>query len=139
MLAMQKMEQLRALSWGVAPDQPGVAVSDTTTDLGQDPPSAGGPGLSPSPAGTIERNTPGWVDYLDSAGQWAGTGASAPARAVYIRRWSVAAWPGDPGNTLVFQVLVTHVAAADGRPLTGPRVRQSTDALLAGVKTRQVQ
>ena len=43
-------------------------------------------------------------------GAWVGTGATPPATAVYIRRWSIQPLPTNPNNTLVIQVLVTPVA-----------------------------
>ena len=44
-LAIQKLEALRSLTWGLAPG--GLAVSDTFTDLSVDPATASGPGLGP--------------------------------------------------------------------------------------------
>ena len=69
-LATQKMEQLRGLTWGF--DQTsalGLPASDTTTNLSTDPPSSGGQGLNPSPASTLDTNTPGYVDYHRRRGQ----------------------------------------------------------------------
>jgi hypothetical protein len=94
------MEQLRGLAWG--------AHSDVVTDLSTDPPTLSGPGLQGSPAGSLEANTPPYVDHLTDEGIWAGNGASPPPEAVYTRRWSVRALDSDPGHTLVFNVLVTR-------------------------------
>src|SRR5262249_52136198 len=113
MLAQQKMEQLRALTWGF--DTVGLPVSDFSTDTPAVGPLAGcttsgtgaGPGLSPSPAGTLGQNTDGWVDYLDLNGCDLGGGGSAPTGTTYIRRWSVEPLPTNPNNTLILQVLVT--------------------------------
>src|SRR5437870_3172963 len=51
-LAQQKMEQLRGLTWGF--DIQGLPTSDTSTDLTVVPEKpTGGTGLSPSPGGTL--------------------------------------------------------------------------------------
>jgi prepilin-type N-terminal cleavage/methylation domain-containing protein len=137
-LAEQKMEQLRSLTWGFDTSGENLPVTDTTTDLSQTPATADGAGLNPSPSGALDANTAGYVDYLDKRGQWVGTGATPPATAVYIRRWSIQPLPTNPNNTLVLQVLVTTVMrearlTADG----GPRRRYPDDALIATVKTRK--
>lgn len=63
-LAQQKMEQLRSLTWGF--DAIGLPLTDTTTDTTVVPErDAGGTGLSLSPADALGRNTDGYVDYLD--------------------------------------------------------------------------
>jgi hypothetical protein len=138
-LAEQKMEQLRALTWGFDTEGQNLPVSDTTTDLSQSPPTNSGGGLNPSPAGTLDANTAGYVDYLDGRGAWVGTGTTPPAAAVFIRRWSIRPLPTNPNNTLVMQVLVTSVkreAQLDGGA-PSPRPRYGDDALIATVKTRK--
>jgi hypothetical protein len=115
-LAAQKMEQLRSLAFGHAlAGTPPVSIpsGDTSTDLATEPPTDAGPGLQPSPAGSLAANTPFYVDYLDASGKWAGTGSSIPQGAVYTRRWAVQPLPADPENVLVLQVLVT-TAWGDG-------------------------
>lgn len=137
-LAAQKMEQLRALTWGFDDDAQGLPVSDTTSNLSNEPFTSDGGGLNPSPVNSLDANTPGYVDYLDGRGQWVGTGATPPPAAVFIRRWSIRPVPTNPNNTLVLQVLVTTVQretqVAAG---PGPRRRQPDDALIATVKTRK--
>jgi prepilin-type N-terminal cleavage/methylation domain-containing protein len=104
-LAAQKVEQLRSLARGMSPD--GTSVDDVESDVAEWPnrPS-GGAGLAVSPPGTLADNTPGYVDYLDEAGRWVGSGGSPPGRAVFARRWSIepaaAALPG----ALVLRVAV---------------------------------
>lgn len=115
-LAVQKMELLQSLAWHVATD--GSAVSDETTDASHDPPRPGGPGLTESPAGTLERNTPQYVDYLDPHGRWCGTGASAPPAAAFVRRWAIEPFPGDERDTIRVIVAVepiAHAATSGGR------------------------
>lgn len=110
MLAAQKMEQLRSLAWRHAwSGTPAVRVrlSDVSTDLSRDPPTDDGPGLLPSPPGTLDSNVPFYVDYLDASGTWAGRGSSPPAAAVYVRRWAVHPLVSEPDDVLVLQVLVT--------------------------------
>lgn len=109
-LAAQKMEQLRSLAWRHAwSGTPAVRVrlSDVSTDLSSDPPTGDGPGLLPSPPGTLDSNVPFYVDYLDAAGTWAGRGALPPAGAVYLRRWAVHPLVSEPDDVLVLEVLVT--------------------------------
>jgi type II secretory pathway pseudopilin PulG len=137
-LAGQKMEQLRSLTWGFDSSGRSLPVSDTTTDLTVTPPTNAGTGLNPSPANSLDVNTPGFVDYLDVRGEWLGTGPTPTAGAKFIRRWSVQPLPTNPNNTLVLQVLVTTVqreAALDHRP--SPRPRYGDDALIATVRTRK--
>ena len=138
-LAAEKMEQLRGLTWGYDTTGLGLPLSDTTTDLCQDPPTNTGSGLNPSPSGTMLTNTAGFVDYLDQYGLWVGTGSTPPAGAVYIRRWSIEPLPTNPNNTLIFQVMVTTVAteAATDRTVQTQRWRLTNDAWIVGVKTRK--
>jgi prepilin-type N-terminal cleavage/methylation domain-containing protein len=136
LLAAERMEQLRALTWGVD-SATGLPVSDVTTELGRSPPDSGGNGLSPSPPGSLESNTPGYVDYLDGAGRWIGTGAAPPAAATYIRRWHIEPLSSDP-DTLVIRVLVTSVVR--DASTVGPgqrRTRRAGEALLVTLKTRK--
>jgi len=131
-LADQKMEQLRGLLWGF--DLTGLPVSDLSSDVSVVPAaSTGGAGLNPSPAGTLNNNVPGYVDYIDTYGTWVGTGTAPPVGTAYVRRWSVEPMPTNPNNTLVLQVLVSRVRppTALGQP------RQPDEARLVSVKTRK--
>ena len=141
LLATQKMEQLRGLSWGFDTSGMGLPLSDTTTDLTVDPPTNGGTGLNPSPGGTLQANTAGFADFLDQYGNWVGTGSTPPPTAVYIRRWSIEPLPTNPNNTLVFQVLVTKVVTEQLRAAGagGTRWRLHDDAWVVTVKTRKSQ
>jgi prepilin-type N-terminal cleavage/methylation domain-containing protein len=139
-LASQKLEQLRSLTWGFDESGTGLPVSDLTTNLGQEPPTNNGAGLNPSPPGTLNQNIAGYVDYLDGRGQWVGTGVTPPATAVFIRRWSVEPLPTNPNNTLVLQVLVTTVTReSEVSGVPGPRRRMADDALIVSVKTRKAR
>jgi prepilin-type N-terminal cleavage/methylation domain-containing protein len=128
LLAAQKMEQLRALTWGF--DAAGNRSSDTTTDITIFPPRPNqGVGLSPSPPGALRQNTSGYCDYLDANGRWVGAGAFAPPTAVFARRWSVEPLPASP-DSLVLQVIVArHRAGTTERLLPD-------EARLVTVKTR---
>ena len=128
-LARQKIEQLRALEWGIGLD--GLPVSDTTTDTAFVPPRSGGTGLSPSPANALTASTPGFVDYADQSGDTLGGGAEAAAGAVYTRRWSIDRLPASP-DTLVIQVRVTRSVA----PGTAAN-RVADEARLIAVRTRR--
>jgi len=136
--AEQKMEQLRSMTWGFDTQGQGLPVSDTTSNLAVNPPAQNGSGLNPSPADSLERNTPGFVDFLDAGGNWVGTGSQVPRTAVYIRRWSIQPVPTNPNNTLVLQVLVTPVSNEQGRVASQyTRTRMPGDALIVTVKTRK--
>lgn len=137
-MAEQKLEQLRGLTWGFDLTGQGLPVSDTTTNLTVSPPAHDGSGLNPSPIDSLEQNTAGFVDFLDGGGNWVGTGSTAPASAVYIRRWSIQPLPTNPNNTLVIQVLVTPVTNEQARVQSQfTRTRMAGDALLISVKTRK--
>ncbi len=135
MLASQKLEQLRALTWAV--DAGGLPLGDGTTNLAVEPHTTGGPGLSISPSNVLDVSTAGYVDYLSFRGEWVGTGATPPATARYIRRWSVRPLPEDPGNTLILQVLVTTVGR--DRQAHGPRRRLAGDALVTTIVSRKAR
>ena len=117
-IAAAKLEQLRSLEWRFALDHTGVltARTDLTSDLSVEPVATGGPGLSESPAGTLDTNRPPYVDYLDRHGQRIGTGASPPRDAVYVRRWAVHRLSADPDRVLSLQVLVATVLREQQRP-----------------------
>ncbi|HSC30001.1 MAG TPA: prepilin-type N-terminal cleavage/methylation domain-containing protein [Vicinamibacterales bacterium] len=137
-LAEQKMEQIRSLTWGFDLDGMGLPVSDTSSNLAVYPPGKNGSGLNPSPTDSLERNVAGFVDFLDANGAWVGTGAVPPPAAVFIRRWSILPLPTNPNNTLVIQVLVTSIANEHRRSQTSEgRFRMPGDALLISVKTRK--
>ena len=142
-LAEQKMEQLHAVAWATESD--GSPVSDFTSNLaaftatGACAGAATGAavGLTPSPAGALEGNIDGYVDYVDAQGCGLGGGVVPPPGSVYVRRWSIA--PSDAGpDTLLLRVLVTDRGlrqittggAADGL--------QPGEAMLAGVKRRRI-
>jgi hypothetical protein len=130
-LAAQKLEQLRALAW--TRDVSGQPQSDRDTDTTVLPHApTGGSGLSASPGGVLDRNTPGYVDHLDAVGAVVGQGAQAPPDAVYTRRWSIDALPGTPDQSLRIEVFVT----VGGLP-AGVGGRLSGQARLLTVKTRK--
>jgi prepilin-type N-terminal cleavage/methylation domain-containing protein len=134
-LAQQKMEQLRGLTWGF--DTIGLPISDTDSDTTVSPSlPAGGSGLTPSPQGTLRANTVGYVDYLDDQGVSLGGGANPPNNTIYIRRWSVEPLPTNPNNTLILQVLVTRLNTRGGDNSTEVR-RMPDEARLVSVKTRK--
>ncbi len=139
-MAEQKLEQLRGLTWGFDLTGQGLPLSDTTTNLTVTPPTHDGSGLNPSPSEALEENTEGFVDFLDGAGRWVGTGSTPPGSAVYIRRWSIQPLPTNPNNTLVIQVLVTPVTNELARVESAfTRTRMAGDALLVTVRTRKAQ
>jgi prepilin-type N-terminal cleavage/methylation domain-containing protein len=137
-LAEQKIEELRSLMWGFDADGLGLPLSDTTTNLTVYPHTSNGTGLNPTPAGSLEENTAGCVDFLDARGAWVGTGTTPPAGAVYVRRWAIQPLPTNPNNTLILQVLVTPVTTEALRTRSADgRTRQPGDSLIVTVKTRK--
>ena len=126
MLAAEKIEQLRSLAWThTTTADPAISISssDFTSDLSTNPATDTGPGLLPSPPGTLNANVPYYVDYLDGAGRTVG-GGSPPAAAVFIRRWSVRRLTSDPDNILILSVVVT--TRAPGATLAADAVRLVT-------------
>ncbi len=138
-LASGKMEQLRSLAWRVELDAAGGLVkhTDVTSNVSVDPAVAGGPGLRESPAGTLDRSTPAYVDYLDRVGRHVGSGASPPATAVYIRRWAVQHLPEDPDGVVVLQVLVVTVHRERTRSAFVPHGWNGEDVLLTTMMARR--
>jgi len=136
-LAQQKVEELRALTWGF--DLQGLPISDTTSDTAVSPEQPnGGSGLAPSPKTALNENTPGYVDYIDQFGNKLGGGAQPPANAIYMRRWSIEPLPTNPNNTLIIQVLVTRNRDR-GAANDGAVNRLPDEARLITVKTRKAQ
>jgi hypothetical protein len=134
-LALQKMEQLRALTWAF--DTLGQPISDTASDTAApiETPTDG-TGLSPSPADTLVSNTDGWVDYLDESGNSLGGGRALPPGAVYVRRWAVEPLPSNPADTIVIHVRVTtRVGREANAHASGARLPD--EARLISVKTRK--
>jgi len=136
-LASQKMEQLRGLTYGF--DVLGLPITDTTTDTGVSPEApTGGTGLAPSPSNTLQQSTDGYVDYVDANGITLGGGTVVPTNTAYIRRWFVEPLPTNPNNTLIIQVLVTR-SRNRGAADVGSVARAPEEARLITVKTRKAQ
>jgi hypothetical protein len=137
-LAEQKVEQLRGLSWGF--DNVGLSVTDTSSDTAAPVETpTGGTGLSASPAGTLIRNTDGWVDYVDRLGNVLRGGSSPLPKTAYIRRWAIEPLATDPDNTVVIHVLVTTRLDGGSAGVAGTAVRRPDDVRLVSVKTRKAQ
>lgn len=113
-LALERMEQLRSLAWGYEAD--GMPREDLWTDVAAGGAAAAtGHGLSLSPPGSLESDTPGFVDYLDGRGQ--PLDPASESSAAFVRRWLVAACPDDPSGALILRVLVIR---REGRALGAP-------------------
>lgn len=108
--AQERLEQLRALAWGYGSGHAVLASQDEDTDLSGAVPAPGGRGLAPAPAGALDADTSGYVDYLGPAGQWIAAGTSPPAGTRFIRRWSIAR-PADRPDLVVLRVRVIDVLA----------------------------
>lgn len=134
-LAQQKMEQLRGLTWGF--DAQGLPVTDTTTDMTAVPEIAGGGrGLSLSPEHSLATNTEGYCDFVDNFGRPLGGGTTPPAGTAYTRRWSIEELPANP-NTIVLQVLVRRAGRPNGANASKTAARAPAEARLVSVKTRK--
>lgn len=137
-LAEQKVEQLRGLSWGF--DSVGLSVTDTSSDTAAPVETpTGGTGLSASPAGTLIRNTDGFVDYIDRLGNVLGGGSSPLPKTAYIRRWAIEPLATNPDNTVVIHVLVTTRLDTGSADVAGAAVRRPDEVRLVSVKTRKAQ
>ena len=135
-LAAQKMEQLRGLTWGF--DILGLPISDSSTNTARPVEAAtGGTGLAPSPSNTLTTNVDGYVDYIDQFGNIIGGGPTVPAKTMFIRRWSVEPLPVNPNNTLILQVLVTKRLDRGVADTVGSVQRLRDEARLMTVKTRK--
>jgi len=137
-LAEQKLEELRSLTWGF--DGDGLPISDTTSNTAVNPETpTGGRGLEPSPITALQENTSGYVDYVDQFGNKVGTGGTTgPGDAIFTRRWSITPLPTNPNNTLIIQVLVTRNKAR-GAADEGAVARLPEESRLVTVKTRKAQ
>lgn len=134
-LARQKVEQLRSLTWGFDADL--LPVSDFSSDTTTNPPVPdGGTGLSASATSTLDQSTPGYVDYIGREGQSLGTAATPPPGTVYVRRWSIEPLPTNPNNTLILQVLVYRVNARAGAG-DDAMLRRPDEARITTIKTRK--
>ena len=136
LLAQQKMEQLRSLTWGF--DVMGLPVTDTTSDIAVVPERpSGGRGLSPSPGSSLDESVDGYCDFIDKFGRPLGGGTVPPAGTAYVRRWSIEPLPGNPDNTLVLQVLVMRWGSRNAAAVWSTGRRAPGEAWLVSVKTRK--
>jgi prepilin-type N-terminal cleavage/methylation domain-containing protein len=120
-LAAQKLEQLRSLSWTF--DTAGQVLSDTTTDTTSAGVTGAGTGLTLS-GNTLAANSEGFCDFLDDRGRSRGGGTTLPNGTAFVRRWSIDALPFS-NDTILIQVVVMR----PGEP--GASVR------LASIRTRK--
>jgi type II secretory pathway pseudopilin PulG len=136
-LAEQKMEELRGLTYGF--DSQGLPITDTTANTAVTPETAnGGSGLAPSPSTALQENTVGYVDHIDMFGNKVSGTATAPGNALYTRRWSIEPLPTNPNNTIIIQVLVSRTADR-GAANAGAVARLPEEARMVTVKTRKAQ
>lgn len=111
--AESKLEQLLALSWTY--DAAGIPLSDEHSDTTVDPSSfAGGTGLAISPADSLSRASPGYVDYLDGSGR--SVGSTPASGAIFSRRWLVQALPAAPLDVRLLRVCVVRLSGTDTDP-----------------------
>jgi prepilin-type N-terminal cleavage/methylation domain-containing protein len=100
-LALERLDQLRSLSWGLGASEAPAPVADLVTDLSGPSFSGAGPGLSEAPGDTLTSIVPGWVDYADEGGGWVGQGGRPPVGTTFVRRWNVSRVPGLSGALLL--------------------------------------
>jgi hypothetical protein len=121
MLAEEKLEQLRGLAWGF--DGLGLPRSDVSSDLSVSPERPdGGPGLTASPPGALDRDTRGYCDFTDGNGNVVAVDEGVPPGAVYVRRWSIELLRGQP-DTIALHVVVRRMP---GGPLVAHLVTVRT-------------
>jgi prepilin-type N-terminal cleavage/methylation domain-containing protein len=133
-LASQKMEQLYGLTWAF--DASGTAVSDTSSNVTVSPAhSSGGVGLTPSPAGALSLNRPGYCDFVDANGGSLGGGASAPPGARFTRRWSIDRLTSSD-DALLMQVSVTRVGSGRVDAVSGVN-RVHDESRILSIKYRK--
>lgn len=134
-LANARLEQLQTLAWTTGPD--GGMLSDLTSDLSQVAPAPGGSGLAPSPAGTLDTNIPGFVDFLDADGHWLGAGDRAPPRTAYVRRWAITAPAEEDGASSDIRILRVVVLIDAGRgSISAPPRERAIRVSAIGVRVR---
>jgi prepilin-type N-terminal cleavage/methylation domain-containing protein len=114
LLAEEKMEELVVALW--QQDLPGAA-------------------LAVSPAGTLDRNTAGYCDYVDRNGQPLGGGPDPPPGAAFLRRWSMDPLPMYPDTTRVLQVVATP--SRGGADAAGDVTKRPDTARVVMVRTRR--
>ena len=119
-LAASKMEQLRSLTWAF--DAGGFPIAD--------------PRLGASPSDALQRNSPGFCDFVDEYGGLVGEATTPPPGAVYLRRWSIEPLPADPANAIILQVLVTQ-RFSRGIEFGAGRAQPPDEARLVAVRTRK--
>ena len=130
--AQGKLEELHSLAWRF--DEAGNRISDLDTHLAGRQASGGGPGLAPSPSNTLHENVDGYVDYLDTNGEWAGSGSRPPPEAAFVRRWAVRPLASAPDDTLVLEVLVVPIGA--GRSSVRTTGQGAGESWLISARTR---
>ncbi|MFO7302760.1 MAG: prepilin-type N-terminal cleavage/methylation domain-containing protein [Acidobacteriota bacterium] len=99
-LARSRLDELLSLPWGYGAAHEPLARLDASTDLSFREPGAGGSGLF-APSGTLDANTPSFVDHLDAGGRWMGRDVGPPSGARFTRRWFVSPVTGRPDLLLV--------------------------------------
>ena len=127
LLAVQKMEQLRSLAWDREPA--GHALEPAA--------AADHAGAGAAPAGSLDRNVPGYVDYLSGRGSPVGGGARPPAGTAFVRRWSVQPAPRLPGDLLALDVVVLTLRAAERAGAAGPTPNAPGVVWLSALKGRR--
>jgi len=99
--ADQKLETLRALSWGY--DDFGVAVQDAALEV--------------SPGDSLTRNSDGYFDYLDAGGRAVDEGGEgADDVRAFVRRWSIQPLPDHSLTTIIIEVLVVPSPSGSDAP-----------------------
>jgi prepilin-type N-terminal cleavage/methylation domain-containing protein len=118
-LAAQKMEQLRALSW--AYDIDGAPLD----------------GLGLSPPDALSADAAGFVDYFDGSGAPISGGPPPPPQAVFARRWSVEQDAGmAPPAALVLRAAVFYRGPPGAAAGAGP-AGWTEVARMIGAKARR--
>ncbi len=121
--AQARLATLRSLTFErrAAADGTALAVTDTTTDVGADPPGPGGLGLGESPPDALWVDRTGFVDYLDASGRNLGTAVALRDGAAFVRRWAIRRRGDGAGEVVSMAVLVAPTVAAARAAAGDPR------------------
>ena len=137
-LAEQKMEQLRGLTWGF--DIIGLPLTDTSSNVALPIQAAtGGPGLSPSPSDSLRSNVSGYVDYVDQFAASSAAGRRFPPRRSISALGRSSRCRRIQNNTVICGLVTRSTRSGHRGQRTRTHATDGDEARLMTVKTRKSQ